>query len=145
MPFFLADAYVAVEAHIIFNPSSMEVTAIIPRDPKNTFFLVVHALSESFLNAVTPPEATIRFTIPPISAITSTVNALSVRDIVFTRETAYPAAGSHLYMSITSKNPATISDSIVLLVISTYPSISMRGNKNKGHELSFGTNIPARI
>ena len=80
--FFLADANVAVEAHIIFNPSSIEVAAMMPRDVTNTFFGVVQCLSENFLNAVTAPEAAIRLTSPPISAITNTVNALSRNDIV---------------------------------------------------------------
>ena len=45
--FFLADANVAVEAHIIFNPSSIEVAAMMPRDVTNTFFGVVQCLSEN--------------------------------------------------------------------------------------------------
>ena len=81
--FFFAAAYVAVDAHIMFNPSSIEVAAMIPKEVKNTFLVVLQCLSENFLNAVTAPDAVIKCTSPPIMAITKTVKALSHNDMVF--------------------------------------------------------------
>ena len=128
----------------MLSPSSMEVSAMIPKDVMNTPRSVFEYLAADFSNAVTPPPATMILTIPPMSAMTSTVNTLSLCPMVSITESANPANTPVLYTRIAAMIPDTIRDSTVRLVIRTYMSIRASGMIKSGADEPAGTrNIAA--
>ena len=103
----------------MFKPSSIEVTAMIPRDVRRVDFGDFSVFSAIFSKAVAPPEVKIRLIIPPIKAMTSTVNTLSMSAIVSSTASVKPAKSPALYTRIAARIPDTKRDSIVRFVIST--------------------------
>ena len=75
----------------MLRPSSIDVTAMIPRDASRVLLGVFSTFSAIFSKAVAPPDVKIRLIMPPISAITSTVNTLSMSAMVSSTASVKPA------------------------------------------------------
>ena len=97
----------------------MAVTARIPRVANSVPRRDRIFRSASFLKAVTAPEASMRVIMPPMSAMTSTVNTLSTCPMVSMRASVYPGATPSRRASRAAYIPATTRDSRVRRVTST--------------------------